>query len=297
MKQSKLLLTMLNGAGIGAIAMTGGALFSSDAHAGVSNTRHNMGSTQAISGANEVTETGEVCVFCHTPHASNTTTGAPPLWNKNLPNNTYSMYASTGSSTLDAANNSGSLAAGSTSLACLSCHDGTQALDNLINAPGSGGFNADGGGANGAAYTWSGSGVNSSGRITNGATNLGTDLRNDHPIGIAYCGGNTGSYSDGSTTGCRDGDFKNIRVTGSGSSAQYWVDTLGPDGATGGVAGTRQKSDMYLYTRDFGTSNFKPSVECGSCHDPHVESKATQQVAFLRVTASSSSLCLACHSK
>ena len=38
------------------------------------------------------------------------------------------------------------LSVGSVSLACLSCHDGAQAMDNLINAPGSGGYDVTGGG-------------------------------------------------------------------------------------------------------------------------------------------------------
>jgi len=133
-------------------------------------------------------------------------------------------------------------------------------------------------------------GIDSNGLMTNGATNLSTDLSNDHPIGVAYCGGNTGTYTDNSNAGCRDGDFRAIRANGTGSTAQYWVDT------SVGVAGTREKTDMYLYTRNMG-GTFKPSIECGSCHDPHVETKASQQVAFLRVSQSSSGLCLSCHSK
>ena len=39
-------------------------------------------------------------------------------------------------------------------MACLTCHDGTQAMDNILNAPGVGGFTT-GGGSNGLAYTWS----------------------------------------------------------------------------------------------------------------------------------------------
>jgi len=290
-RQSKLLLSLIHGAGLGAVAVTGSGLMSTDALAGISNTRHNLGSTNVVGGtANRVSDPAEVCVFCHPPHTSNTTAGPPPLWNKNLPNSTYTTYASGGSSTLDAAQNNGSTTTGSVSLACLSCHDGTQAIDNLINAPGSGGYNANGGGVNGAAYNWVGSGgIDANGLMTNGATNLSTDLSNDHPIGIAFCGGNSNVYVDSATTGCRDGDFRAIRVSGTGSTAQYWVDTNG--GTT-----NREKTDMYLYTRNMG-GTFKPSVECGSCHDPHVETKAANQVAFLRVSQSSSGLCLSCHSK
>src|SRR4029450_4140194 len=87
----------------------------------------------------------------HTPHGSDIT--APvPLWNKQLPTSTYQTYAQLNSSPIDGT----ILPAGSGSPACLSCHDGTQAMDNIINAPGSGGYQANGGGAGGLAYGWTG---------------------------------------------------------------------------------------------------------------------------------------------
>ncbi|HEY6863337.1 MAG TPA: hypothetical protein VI319_05515, partial [Burkholderiales bacterium] len=125
----------------------------------IANTKHNLSST-AVAGQNRVTAgTDEICVFCHTPHGADTTAPAP-LWNKSLSSlsgNTYKTYDSLGSTTIDGAfatdgvNNS---SVGSVSLACLSCHDGTQAMDNIINAPGSGGYQVNGGGATGLAYTW-----------------------------------------------------------------------------------------------------------------------------------------------
>ena len=59
--------------------------------------------------------------------------------------------------------------------------------------------------------------------------------------------------------------------------------------------GTRQKTDMQLYTRsvaaiDGGAS--QPFVECASCHDPH-----TTNSTFLRVSNAGSAVCLACHTK
>jgi len=70
---------------------------------------------------------------------------------------------------------------------------------------------------------------------------------------------------------------------------------------TAGGDPARQKNDIILYTRDFsgvgGDAN-APSVECASCHDPHVESKdAATQVSFLRVSQAGSGVCLACHTK
>lgn len=272
------------------------ALMASSANAGISNTKHNLGATgSAVSGnVNNTTGTDEICVFCHTPHGANTN-AVVPLWNKGFSSATYTTYKSLGTSTLDAAE----LGVGSVSLACLSCHDGTQAMDNMVNAPGSGGYNATGASQN---YTWTGSNQ-SSGKLATGIiTNLTADLRNDHPIGIQYCGGwGSGTLSTSTTAAawngtCADPDFVSpAGKTMAAGTSVWWVDTT--NGGTGNSL-TREKTDMILYTRDFGTAmGTGPSVECASCHDPHVEKKATNQVAFLRVTQTGSGVCLACHVK
>jgi predicted CXXCH cytochrome family protein len=295
--QSKLLLTLLHGVGIGAVAMTGNSLISTDAVAGISNTKHNLTNSD---NANKMTggATLEICVFCHTPHGADTTTdGAPPLWNKKLKSTGYTTYAQLGSSSLDANNNNGSLGTGSISLACLSCHDGTQAMDNIINAPGSGKYDSSGGndnGLTGAEWGWSttSSRVDGEGKlVATTVTNLSQDLRNDHPIGIQYCGGFSGEPVNNTTTNCRDGDFNKIMLNGgSGKTSQWYIESNDSNGS-------RDKSDMMLYTRDFGTNVWRPSVECGSCHDPHVETKASTETAFLRITQNASKLCLTCHNK
>lgn len=244
----------------------------------IKDTKHNLGTTGT--GAVRLTAgTDEVCVFCHTPHGGKI--GTAPLWNKNLPSSTYKLYGSTGgeSATVDGS----ILAIGSVSQACLSCHDGTQAMDNMINAPGSGGFAA--GGARLTGAIWQGA-LTADGLMPAGVTNLDTDLRNDHPIGIQYCGGGPNSGSTG--TACKDPDF--IAPTAGnpgGGPLAFWVDT------TGGTA-NREKTDMILYIRDFvGNGGPGPSVECGSCHDPHNYTNPT----FLRISNTGSNLCLSCHKK
>ena len=243
--------------------------------------KHDLTSATGTGGY-KTSSTAEVCVFCHTPHGSST---AAPLWNKGAPAGPFTPYSS---ATLD----STLLTVGSISVACLSCHDGVSGLDNLINAPGSGGYTA--GGAS-QAYTWTvGTNVMAAGTITN----IGTDLSNDHPVGAAYCAGFTAAGV------CKDPDFKltalnrnaggtitsgtAAAVTTGGTTDQYWIDT------TGGTANVRDKSDIILYTRTFTTpvGNF-PSVECGSCHDPHSTTNGT----FLRTSNAASALCTACHNK
>jgi hypothetical protein len=199
----------------------------------------------------------------------------------------YTTYAQLGTSTLDASSAAtGTAVTGSISLACLSCHDGSQAMDNIINAPGSGNWDTTGGGDNGrtgGTWAWSQGGE---GFIGGNVTNLTGDLRNDHPIGIAYCGGMTGgAYTSGQTTGCRDSDFH--APTDAGNN-RWYVET--------NVSTGKDKSDMILYWRAMASGS-APSVECGSCHDPHVETKATNQTAFMRISQANSGVCLACHNK
>lgn len=251
---------------------------------GIRNTKHYLGSG-APAGNNRFSGTDEICVFCHTPHGAATGAGNPPLWNKNLPQGPYTLYSST---TMDAGRATdgitGSASIGSVSIACLSCHDGSLAINAVINAPGSGLTNA--------AYTagtWTaGTGTNTpvdttTGKFTDGIAKLGTDLSNDHPIGIQYCGG--GWLASSATGTCADSDFNAPSTAEIGGQRVFWVDT---DGTTA----TRSKNDLTLYNRTFA-AGVGPSVECASCHDPHTDAQAT----FLRRSNSQSGLCLSCHKK
>ena len=263
---------------------------------GIAATRHNLGSGPGIAGRNQVSDTAEICVFCHTPHGGDNS--APvPLWNKRLGTNgapagggSYTTYDTLQTPSLD-----GTVApVGSISMACLSCHDGTQAMDNVINAPGSGGLVTDGGGNDGRAWSWTGGTVGTTGRLTGGAALIGTDLSNDHPIGIQYCGGGLSGSGTAVSGTCRDGDFRAPQTQLINGNQIFWVDT--------GGAG-KQRTDLPLYQR--ATGGLGPMVECASCHDPHVSQgqagpTGTGQVAgetFLRISNASSAVCTACHVK
>ncbi len=94
---------------------------------------------------------GEICVVCHTPHDANTS--VTPLWNHDMSNASYTIYSSP---TLD-----GPIQApGRASKLCLSCHDGTIAVDSF-------------GGRAGAIYI-------------DGEALIGEDLSDDHPVGVEW---------------------------------------------------------------------------------------------------------------
>ena len=272
-----------------AAAMVLGVLGGQQALAGIKDTKHNLGASNGVNTNFMTTGTTEICVFCHTPHASNTNVKAP-LWNKPTNGGSYTTYSTATSSTID-----GAVDMSGVSLACLSCHDGTQAMDTMINQPGSGGYNPAGAVLANGVWT----GTNQTGGKLNGNTvaMLGTDLTNDHPVGIQYCGGgiSTGSASTAaaSTGSCRDVDF-NAPANGLIAGTRvWWVDS------TAGTTNTREKTDMILYARaptlagDATSGFFQPFVECASCHDPHSSTNAT----FLRVSNAQSAVCLTCHNK
>ena len=118
--------------------------------------KHNL----SVSGTGTVkaTSESEVCLFCHTPHAARP---VAPLWNRNDPGVTYTLYSST---TLEALPGQPD----GSSVLCLSCHDGTVALGNVVSRS---------------------SDITFSGGITTmpgGAHNLTTDLSDDHPVSFSY---------------------------------------------------------------------------------------------------------------
>ncbi len=120
------------------------------------NTVHNL----SVSGPGSIkaqSET-EICIFCHTPHSKSP---RQPLWNRPDPGSYYTLY---NSSTLQA--NVGQ--PDGASVLCLSCHDGTIALGNVLSRstpiPFSGGVTT----------------------MPSGTTNLTTDLSDDHPISFLY---------------------------------------------------------------------------------------------------------------
>jgi len=129
---------------------------------------------------------GEICIACHTPHNASTTVNTA-LWNHDETVATFTLYSS---STLDATDVGQPTGV---SKLCLSCHDGTVALDSY-------------GGATGTTFM---------GTVNSDAT-FGIDLSNDHPIGFTY---------DVALAAADDGLF-NPTTTASGLGAEIDDDML-----------------------------------------------------------------------
>lgn len=289
---------------------------------GIKASRHNLGSMgnfltagPGLSG----TSTSEICVFCHTPHHTvqgtsdnglgNTTGGnvqygtvsansvgttnkygPAPLWNRRSNASIFKAYGTTIGGTGGTAQ---PIYIGGVTLACLSCHDGVTTLDNLVNAPGSGGLQATYGNAGqtddirASAWGFMDKGDTTLGQnvtlgndearlnIGNGGTNtnsggFGTneaDLSNDHPMSINYNDGGAGSPQlgvAGVVASLRNSDTTidsiDLRV-GLKTSIQALADNLSQNrwAVKGFISDTATINDLLRNGK----------VECSSCHDPH----------------------------
>ncbi|MCP4593430.1 MAG: cytochrome C [bacterium] len=133
-----------------------------------------------------------VCLPCHTPHNALKAGEDNVLWNHAETGETFSMYSS---------------AAGQpegVSKLCLSCHDGVTAIDSYGTTTGT--------------------------TLITSTANLGTDLSDDHPIGIEYPTSDSANYND-------------------------------PSSFTGGIAGS-----LGVHLVEVGGIQ---RVECTSCHQVH----------------------------
>lgn len=147
------------------------------ANAGITGSPHDLSANELLD--SNSSDNGEICVYCHTPHAANTAFDGAPLWNKATPAGSFTMYGSTIAGTATAASPA------SPSLACLSCHDGVSAIDSIVNAPGSGSNSIAGSiDITEIGVTYGGNIGESNGTVSN--------LANDHPVSIVYTEGTAG---------------------------------------------------------------------------------------------------------
>ncbi len=249
----------------------------------VAATKHNL--TSSGPGTVKIAGGGEVCAFCHTPHAASP---QGPLWNRNDPGSYYQVYtSSTMQATVGQPNGSSRL--------CLSCHDGTIALAqtyNALNVP-----------AGGAVYI-----------VQGNAGYLGTDLSDDHPISFVYdsaLASRTGDLRDPSTlprdlpldangqlqcTTCHDphddtyGNFLNMDNTASAlcTSCHVLSGWATSAHATSTALLSRSRTDNWSNLSGITTVQ---GAGCESCHRPH---SAGGRQRLLRFQDEQSN-CLNCH--
>jgi len=264
----------------------------------ITNTRHNL--TQSfmtppgglmILGRNDYQE---VCVYCHTPHGSNQAEPNLPLWNHTIPDkNSFTTYQSAALNYME-----GTVTTpGPASLTCLSCHDGTIAIDSIINMPttmtssGYGGtlMEVQTGAAPSPAQlaqlsTWSGP----AGTLAAIHMSLGSFTPPGTPGGPTSCqfchyDGNpfapdfgafsigkdlTNDHPVGVTYPVAFGptvDFKPPSDTTADGRIKYFEDAVGGSGAPStNVNNKLNTNEIRLYDSGDGFE-----VECASCHDPH----------------------------
>lgn len=178
--------------------------------------------------------TQEICVVCHTPHNADTTILDAPLWNHEI--TTESAYTVYSSGTLNAAVGQ---PAGISKL-CLSCHDGTVAID------------AFGGKAGG---TWI---------LTSTSTGyVGTDLSDDHPISFVY--NDTLATDDGGLY-----EPSTATATGVGGGSTIEVEMLFGAGGTGTktleCASCHDAHGVFGVNKFLVKSNLNSDL-CLTCHD------------------------------
>jgi len=128
----------------------------------VINTPHNLNNYPGVN-----IPGNQVCLPCHTPHNALEVDGENyVLWNHAETNQTFVMYTNIEGETVPGQPEG-------PSKLCLSCHDGVTAIDSY-------------GGMTGSI-------------VMTGDAAMGTDLSNDHPIGIQYPTSQPSEYRDPST--------------------------------------------------------------------------------------------------
>jgi len=246
------------------------ALLPTSALAAITNSKHDLSSSNVTNSYRSNNAMNQICVFCHTPHGAQAT---QLLWNHTAtsPTPTYSWGVpnTTAGTTLPTAGFS------VLTRRCLSCHDGTVGLGSVTNLP------------NGyASITMT---INTIGA---GPTQIGNagNMAGHHPLGIPYPGATKGSVTyNGATNQAVVGafDYWGAQVS-TACTTPTGACTLATGGSTNGL-------NVTLYGNGGAAATLtNVGIECASCHDVHNE---YGNAAFMRVVNTGSGLCLSCHRK
>jgi len=239
-------------------------LLASQALAGVKNSKHDL---SASSSANiKSNSEQEVCVFCHTPHNSSP---QAPLWNRASSGQNYQPYSSS-SALANIGQPTGA------SVLCLSCHDGTIALGDVL--------------SRGNQIP-----VNST-FMPAGPTRIGTDLRDDHPISFNYTSNLANSRGELANPGSLNGPVKldkNGQMQCTSCHDAHNTDNgkfLVMQNVESSLCKTCHNKNFWSQT-SHSTSNKTKANACGNCHTPH---NAGADERLLGSNAEEAN-CLSCH--
>jgi cytochrome c553 len=284
---------------VSALTAAGTAYAGMPAATGVNGSLHDM-NVVASSGADSM---DRVCVFCHTPHNATVTDELGqnnyPLWNHAMSQQTFTAY------TWATPNNSPFVIIDpliGPSRLCLTCHDGSVALDE-----------------HGKALAQSGGRTSQGlfiGNYDNGRGNLTSDLSNTHPIGFDYNAIREVRNANAQGKDAATGDSEIINSDFGFATAVTYDST----------ALYASQGHYNTVTRNTGTSGFKRIKDvlyggnimtCASCHEVHNKENATQNAYnalntiggdsqhgsskapnyFLWAKEADSLICLSCHVK
>lgn len=235
--------------------------------AGIVGTKHDLSPSGTFSGTKGVST--QICVYCHAPHGAAKTY---PLWNRTNPAaNLFKLYSGSG---MQSRQFQTGFTNDSTSLFCMSCHDGRMTMQSIHNI-GALQRNVGLGGAGDAAGAWAtGSLSGGPALATSTAGSVGSaDLTLTHPINFPV-------------------------PTVNNSQNDLWVGTE-PTKMGGNYADAVNAFPLFAVTNAATGGNNNAdratnrSLECGSCHAVHDSTNSP----FLRYTMSGSKLCLGCHNK
>jgi predicted CXXCH cytochrome family protein len=202
----------------------------------------------------------QVCIFCHAPHDASPVAA---LWNRSLAPRAYTVYTSraleahpgqpTGSSKL-----------------CLSCHDGTIAIGAVLsrNLP-----------------------IQMTGGVTTmpaGPGNLGTDLRDDHPISFRFdsaLASQAGHLRDPSTLPPEIRLDPNLELQCTACHDAH-------NNAFGDFLVMRNNSSQLCTScHSMGTTDLPAHSQCASCHQSHTAPSGP----YLLRRNNATQTCLSCH--
>jgi len=202
----------------------------------------------------------EICVFCHTPHNASPVAA---LWNRSLSPQAYSIYTSRA---LDAHPGQPT---GSSKL-CLSCHDGTIALGSVLSRS---------------------TPIQMQGGVTTmplGHGNLGTDLRDDHPISFQYDGALAARDQRLRSPGAIDPALK----LDSNRELQCTTCHEPHNNAFGSFLVMRNTaSELCVSCHQMGTTDISGHAQCTDCHQSH----SAPSGPYLLRAATTTLTCIRCH--